>query len=52
MSVKFIFNVNKERYYCWGCSVKGDVIDFIMKYKNMIYDEVRGKLGLLVEKIE
>lgn len=52
MSVKFIPNANKERYHCWGCSAKGDVIDFIMKYKNMTYDEARGKLGLSVEKTE
>ena len=50
MSVKFFPNANKQRYKCWGCEEQGDAIDFIMKYKNMDYNETRKYLGLEVEK--
>ncbi|NFI57004.1 DNA primase [Clostridium botulinum] len=50
MSVKFIPNANKQRYKCWGCGAVGDVIDFIMNYKNLEYNQAREYLGLEVEK--
>ena len=50
MSVKFIPNANKQRYKCWGCGVVGDVIDFIMNFKGMEYNQAREYLGLEVEK--
>ncbi|AGK97961.1 DNA primase [Clostridium pasteurianum BC1] len=50
LSVKFFPDANKERFKCWGCSEKGDAIDFIMKLKNFDYTEAREYLGLPVEK--
>lgn len=50
LSVKFYPDVNKQRFKCFGCGESGDSIDFIMKLKNMGYNEAREYLGLTVEK--
>ncbi len=50
LAVKFYPDANKERFKCFGCGVSGDAIDFIMKLKNMTYNQAREYLGLTVEK--
>jgi 5S rRNA maturation endonuclease (ribonuclease M5) len=52
LAVKFYPDANKQRFKCFGCSTSGDSIDFIMKLKNMKYNEAREYLGLTVEKSE
>lgn len=45
-----------ERYYCFGCGEKGDVINFVAKLHNLSQYEAAKKLaldfGLQIEKIE
>ena len=50
LAVKFYPDINKQRFKCFGCDASGDAIDFIMKLKNMKYNEAREYLGLTVEK--
>ena len=50
LAVKFYPDVNKQRFKCFGCDASGDAIDFIMKLKNMKYNEAREYLGITVEK--
>lgn len=52
LAVKFYPDANKQRFKCFGCSISGDAIDFIMKLKNMEYNQAREYLGLTVEKSE
>ncbi|MCH3962675.1 MAG: CHC2 zinc finger domain-containing protein [Clostridium sp.] len=52
LAVKFYPDANKQRFKCFGCSTSGDSIDFIMKFKNMAYEQAREYLGLTVEKSE
>lgn len=52
LSVKFYPDANKQRFKCFGCGSSGDAIDFIMKFKNMTYNQAREYLGLTVEKSE
>lgn len=41
------FNVNELRqsYYCFGCQVKGDVLEFVQKYYNLDFQEACEKLS-------
>jgi len=50
LAVKFYPDINKERFKCFGCGESGDAIDFIIKLKNMKYNEAREYLGITVEK--
>lgn len=50
LKVKFNSNTNKDFFKCFGCGECGDAIDFIMKYKNMSYEQSREYLGIEVEK--
>jgi uncharacterized protein (UPF0147 family) len=52
LAVKFYPDANKQRFKCFGCDASGDAIDFIMKFKNMEYNQAREYLGLTVEKSE
>jgi len=36
----------QQRYKCYGCGEKGDVIDFIQKYYNMTFKEACQYLGI------
>lgn len=49
-SVRFNPNTGKDQFKCFSCGEVGDKIDFIMKLKNMKYNEAREYLGLTVEK--
>ena len=35
----FFVNENKQKYYCFGCHSSGDVIQFLMSYKNISFFE-------------
>ncbi|MBU3208708.1 DNA primase [Clostridium algidicarnis] len=52
LSVRFNSDTNKYQFKCFGCGASGDVIDFIIKYKDMGYIGAREYLGLTVEKTE
>jgi DNA primase len=41
------FKVENERYYCFGCSAKGDVITFLMRIEGVRYPEA---LKILAER--
>lgn len=45
----FIFPRN-QRYYCFGCHEKGDVIDFIVKYRKTTFREALNYLGIRDDK--
>ncbi len=49
----FHVNVSKQMYYCFGCKKHGNVIDFIMEYKNLDFvsavEEVAKYAGLAIE---
>ncbi|MBV4439326.1 CHC2 zinc finger domain-containing protein [Clostridium tyrobutyricum] len=49
-SVRFNPNTGKDQFKCFSCGENGDSLDFIMKLKNMKYNEAREYLGLTVEK--
>lgn len=50
LTVKFYPDRNKYKFKCFGCDEQGDAIDFIIKFKNITYNEAREYLGLAVEK--
>lgn len=34
--------INEKRYYCFGCQVKGDAVDFVSKYYGLsLYDAAK-----------
>jgi DNA primase len=49
----FNVNISRQMYYCFGCKKHGNVIDFIMEYKNLDFvsavEEVAQFAGLEVE---
>ncbi len=36
----FMVNPDRQRFHCFGCNAGGDVINFVMKYENMSFQEV------------
>lgn len=46
LKVRFYPDKNKYKFKCFGCDTGGDVIDFIMKYKNIDYKAAREYLGM------
>jgi len=38
-NASFVIYKNTERYVCFGCGEKGDAIDYLMKFKDMSYNQ-------------
>jgi DNA primase len=43
----FMVNPGKQRFHCFGCDTGGDIIQFVMKYENLSFQET---LKLLAKK--
>jgi len=41
----FTVNLEKQIYYCFGCHEGGNVINFLMKYENLSFQETLENLG-------
>jgi DNA primase len=35
----FVVHATKQFYHCFGCGIHGNVIDFLMKYREMTYQQ-------------
>ncbi len=46
----FAVNPEKQRFRCFGCHVGGDVVDFIMKLKNVSFQDAFKYLGISSDK--
>jgi DNA primase len=42
----FFVNPEKQRFYCFGCQQKGDVIDFVQKVRGVDFKESLRILGI------
>jgi hypothetical protein len=42
----FRVDLERQRYYCYGCTSHGDVISFIQKFKSLSFKEALGYLGI------
>src|SRR3989304_5976782 len=36
----FMVNPSKQIFHCFGCGVGGDVVSFLMKHENILFNEV------------
>lgn len=36
----------RKGYYCFGCGISGDVIDFVMRYYNLSFPKALKKIGI------
>lgn len=45
-TASFVIFSRNQRYYCFGCHEKGDVIDFIVKYRTTTFREALNYLGI------
>jgi DNA primase len=43
-------SVSRERFHCFGCGERGDVIDYVRKKHGLSYPEAKRQLGLSEEK--
>lgn len=52
----FVVSKEKQFYHCFGCGKSGDVIEFLMEYKNMTYVEsieyLANRAGIKLEEIQ
>ena len=42
----FYVDAERQRFKCFGCGVSGDVIDFVMKHKNISFRDALKYLGI------
>lgn len=49
-TASFAVNPEKQRFRCFGCHVGGDVVDFIMKLKNVSFPDALKYLGISGDK--
>jgi len=45
-TASFCVDPEKQRFKCFGCGISGDVIDFIVKLKNISFSDALGYLGI------
>ena len=50
--IYFDSNCNKQKFKDFSTNEQGDVIDFVMKYKNLTFQEAKKYLGLYEKKTE
>jgi len=44
----FVISPNKQIYHCFGCSVGGDAIQFVMEYEKINYPEALEKIASMI----
>ena len=50
--IYFDSNCNKQKFKDFSTNEQGDVIDFVMKYKNLTFQEAKKYLGLYEKQTE